>query len=213
MGFLGTMIPELLEPEVCHILVQHSQGGKASCFCNVPEADIIPASKDLKYGSPPHVGDAIELIIKAWNSISVASIEACWKHAGCLPPQMLAMPSTSQNVAEEAEEHTVRQMRNVLSANSGAVTSNGFLQSISPETLSEWIRFEEHTEIVVDDDDSDIDEDVPLKEISLSEKISEMKKVQLLLHDLHKRVLYWPTNNSSTHHKNSVFMLKENCHG
>ena len=28
----------------------------------------------LKYGSPPHVGDAIELIIKAWNSVSAALI-------------------------------------------------------------------------------------------------------------------------------------------
>ena len=94
----------------------------------------------LKYGSLLHVGDAIELIIKVWNSIRAASIEACWRHAGCLPPQVLAMPLTSQNVAEEAEEQAVQQMRNVLLENSGEATSNGLLQSISPETLSEWIH-------------------------------------------------------------------------
>ena len=35
----------------------------------------------LKYGSQPHVGDTIELIVEAWSSVSADSIAACWRHA------------------------------------------------------------------------------------------------------------------------------------
>ena len=74
---------------------------------------------------------------------------------------------------------------NVLSAHSEAATSNGLLQSISPDMLAEWMHCEEHTVIAIDDD-SDTDEDTTVKEIDLSEKTKEMKKVQLLLHSVHK---------------------------
>ena len=141
----------------------------------------------VKYRSPPHVGDAIELVIEAWSSVSAASIQACWKHASCLPPLMLfSMVSLSQNVAEEAEELAMELMRNVLSPSSGTATSN---DDPLTEELSEWIHFEENTEIEADDDcntNGQQDEDVPPQKMDVTKKIAEMKKVQFLLHSLHR---------------------------
>ena len=63
------------------------------------------------------------------------------KHARCLSHELLAMPSTShgQSAAEEAEEQAVLLMTSVLSVH--LATSNHLLQyTMSPETLSEWMR-------------------------------------------------------------------------
>ena len=123
----------------------------------------------IRYDSPPHVGDTNRiLVLLPLKSAHVAF------HL------VLPMLSTSKNVAKKAEEQAVQLMKNVLSLHSGAATRNGFIQSILPEMLSEWIHFEEHTEIVVDDDsdsaDVKRDEEVPQKEIGVLERISEMKK-------------------------------------
>ena len=60
-----------------------------------------------------------------------------------------------------------------------------YFSLFSPDKLAEWMHCEEHTEIAIDDD-SDTDEEITVKEIDLSERIKEMKKVQLLLHSVHK---------------------------
>ena len=39
----------------------------------------------LQYGNPPHVGDAMVLVKEAWSTVLPSVIEACWRHANCLP--------------------------------------------------------------------------------------------------------------------------------
>ena len=59
---------------------------------------------DVKYGCPPHIGDAIQLIVESWNSISVATIHACWSHADCLPVHIFPKVLTSQANGKRSED-------------------------------------------------------------------------------------------------------------
>ena len=71
----------------------------------------------LKYGFPPHVGDAIDLLRDAWDSISSSTIgfAVCWAHSHCLPAvETTELQTESRDYKKVVESNCVQEMCNCL---------------------------------------------------------------------------------------------------
>ena len=143
------------------------------------------------------MGDAIELVVEAWNSVSADSIVACWRHAKCLPVQIFPVSLTCQDNIEIAEQDPVRFVRSVVleqlvpSEGAGKHGESCILhdhQHASPEMLLEWVHLEESVVIhIAEFMDEDGNEEEDEAELDQLERISAWKdKVLSLLHSIHK---------------------------
>ena len=71
----------------------------------------------LKYGSPPNISDATDLVKFAWDSISQATISACWECAQCLPVNDTAdAASSGRDYKKQLEDKTIDDICTPLSA-------------------------------------------------------------------------------------------------
>ena len=137
----------------------------------------------VKYGSPPHIGDAFQLIVESWNSISVATIHACWSHADCLPVHIFPKVLTSQANGKRSDDDPLTQIRNALSDQLHPATVQDLLSAPSEEMISEWIHLEENPELESFDTD---EEEETEGEITPLEQVSVITELLPLLYTIHK---------------------------
>ena len=137
----------------------------------------------VKYGSPPHIGDAIQLIVESRNSISVATINACWSHADCLLVHIFPKVLTSQANGKRSDDDPYTQIRNALSDQLHPATVQDLLSAPSEEMISEWIHLEENPEL--ESFDTDEEEETEGK-ITPSEQVSVTTELLPLLYTIHK---------------------------
>ena len=71
---------------------------------------LLPKT-ELKYGCPPHVGDAIVLLKQSWDGLSSSLIAACWKHSQCLHAGEVAdLASTAREYHKKVEADALADM-------------------------------------------------------------------------------------------------------
>ena len=130
----------------------------------------------LKYGFQPHVGDAIDLLRDAWDSISSSTIAACWAHSRCLPAvETTELQTESRDYKKVVESNCVEEMCNclrrlTLGSDSVATMSDAFslgtvakpaqksVHDRATEMLVQWLQLEETSSIEVEDEGEHADE-------------------------------------------------------
>ena len=74
---------------------------------------LTAGSAGLKYGAPPHVGDALVLLKDAWDNIS-STIAACWRHCRCLSLVQLNDVASSSDYNEHIETDALNDIVAVI---------------------------------------------------------------------------------------------------
>ena len=186
-------------------------------------AQMTAGCAGLDYGSQAHVSDAIKLVVEAWNCIRSSVVLACWKHAKCLPPQMLAGPSASDvqdGTIVQMEQETVRLMKSRLSELSTtnpetaemlcATGLDEVLKAIqNPQTTADdiitaWLHVEEYTNIQVDVDDDECAEPVDCEEEIEEDAVSLQKQMLPVLHNMHNLCV-------KLHNSSAMTFCREQC--
>lgn len=120
-------------------------------------ASQLPAGcAGLRYGCPPHVGDACLLLKDAWDNLSPSAIVGCWGHSRCLGVAEAAeMVSIGRDYQKEVQSECIHGMCKVLSCLSlsdPSVTQMGLdcvtkavhdVQDTATSMLQSWLDLEE----------------------------------------------------------------------
>jgi hypothetical protein len=149
-------------------------------------AQQLPAGcAGLKYGAPPHVGDALVLLKDAWDNISSSTIAACWRHSRCLSLLQLNDAASSSDYNKRIENDAVYDMCQQLCSlklSSNLLSSMGLdahktdLKNASMTMLAKWMHVEEQG--------IDVDEDVDDDQLCMDEEVQTQEKVSLLTNAL-----------------------------
>ena len=183
-------------------------------------AQMTAGCAGLDYGSQAHVSDAINLVVEAWNCISSSVVLACWKHAKCLAPRMLAEPSDVQDgTVVQMEQETVRLMKGrLLELNGTNLDTAQMLQATgldevlkaieNPETTADvimtaWLHIEENADIQVDAgsaENAEPEDDVKEE----ADVVSLQKQMLPLLHNMHSLC-------AKLHYSDAMTFCREQC--
>lgn len=153
-------------------------------------------------GCLPHIGDALTLLNEDWNSLSSATIAACWCHSKCLS-MMQSVDSVNDgwDYTKQVEGDAIKDMCSVLSSlkleepntvlmlketGIGVVAKavqSQMLHTSAAEMLLQWLHLKEEVMIPTSKEecDDDCENPAPLPQ----ETIRLQQQVLPLSQDLH----------------------------
>ena len=120
----------------------------------------------LKYGFLPHLGDAIDLLRDAWDSISFSTIAACWAHSHCLPAvETTELQTESRDYKKVTVLHrltlgsdSVATMLDAFSLGTVTKAEQKNVHDRATQMLVQWLQLEETSSIEVEDEGEHADE-------------------------------------------------------
>ena len=145
----------------------------------------------LKYGAPPHMGDALVLLKDAWDNISSSTIAACWRHSRCLSLVQLNDAASSSDYNEHIETDALNDMckqlcslklSSNLLASMGLHTRKTDLKNSCMSMLAKWMNVEESEGIDVDEEEA-VEEDE--SELQAEDKVSHLTNALRHVNELH----------------------------
>ena len=166
-------------------------------------AKQLPAGHTgLHYACLPHIGDAITLVNEAWNSLSSATIAACWRHSKCLSTiQFADSVNDGWDYNKQVEGDAIQDMCSVLGSlklkdpnTVSMLKDTGIdvvakaaqtLHASAAEMLLQWLHLEEEVMIPTSEEECDDGVCENPDQLPPVERITLLQQVLPLSQDLH----------------------------